>query len=166
MKNEYKVTKKLMQSWAKEYHLHGKRNVVLFILWCIVGVVGLFGTVFAIAVHSDRMNIYLYVICTLLAVYRLVFSRFAAIANRYKMLSRTYGVEEWIRTTEFLDDDIVLTDHTSVFKLKYTQISKIKETDKCILIFFKDYASIRLYKDAFVEGSWQDCLRKIAAKNH
>ena len=34
--------------------------------------------------------------------------------------------------TEFLEDEIVLTDHTSVSKLKYSNIKKIKEKNNIV----------------------------------
>ena len=37
MKNQYKITKDLMKTWAKEYHLHGAANVILFILMYLFG---------------------------------------------------------------------------------------------------------------------------------
>ena len=66
-----------------------------------------------------------------------------------------------MRTTEFLEDEIVLTDHTSVSKLKYSNIKKIKEKNNIVMIFMNDNMAWRLYKDAFVEGSWEECKNII-----
>ena len=125
MKNQYKITKDLMQTWAKEYHLHGAANVILFIIWCVFGVIGISGLIFSIALHSEWMAIYIYALLTIIAVFKLFLARFVVWSKRYKLYSTTYGVSEWIRTTEFLDDEIILTDHTSVSKLKYSNIEKI-----------------------------------------
>ena len=38
---------------------------------------------------------------------------------------------------------------------------KIKEKNNDILIFFNNNLGLRLYKDAFVEGTWEDCKKKI-----
>ena len=160
MKNQYKITKDLMQTWAKEYHLHGAANVILFIIWCVLGVIGISGLIFSIALHSEWMAIYIYALLTIIAVFKLFLVRFVVWSKRYKLYSTTYGVSEWIRTTEFLDDEIILTDHTSVSKLKYSNIEKIKEKNNVVMIFMNNNMALRLYKDAFVEGSWEECKKK------
>ena len=161
MKNQYKITKDLMQTWAKEYHLHGAANVILFIFWCVLGVIGISGLIFSIALHSEWMAICIYALLTTIAVFKLFLTRFVVWSKRYKLYSTTYGVSEWIRTTEFLDDEIILTDHTSVSKLKYSNIEKIKEKNNVVMIFMNNNMALRLYKDAFVEGSWEECKDKI-----
>ena len=161
MKNQYKITKDLMQTWAKEYHLHGAANVILFIIWCVLGVIGISGLIFSIALHGEWMAICLYALLTIGAVFKLFLVRFVVWSKRYKLYSITYGVSEWIRTTEFLDDEIILTDHTSVSKLKYSNIEKIKEKNNVVMIFMNNNMALRLYKDAFVEGSWEECKKKI-----
>ncbi len=161
MKNQYKITKELMKTWAKEYHLHGAANVIFFIIWCVLGVIGISGLIFSIALHIGWLAIYIYAILTIIAVFELFVARFVVWSKRYKLYSTTYGVSEWIRTTEFLDDEIILTDHTSVCKLKYSNIEKIKEKNNVVMIFMNNNMALRLYKDAFVEGSWEECKKKI-----
>ena len=161
MKNEYKITKKEMMSWAKEYHLQGAANIILFILWCVVGAIGLGLIILLSLVGGDWLNWYLAVFFLVLSVFKLVFSRFVVYSNRYKLLSKTYGVTEWIRSAEFTDDEIILSDHTSVTRFRYGNIKKIKEKNNVIMIFFNNNLAVRLYKDAFVEGSWEECKEKI-----
>ena len=159
MKNQYKITKDLMKTWAKEYHLHGAANVILFIIWCVLGIIGIAGLIFSITLHS--VAIYIYALLTIIAFFKLFLARFFAWSKRYKLYSNTYGVSEWIRTTEFLDDEIILTDHTSVSKLKYSNIEKIKEKNNVVMIFMNNNLALMLDKDAFVEGSWEECKQKI-----
>ena len=164
MKNEYKITKELLRSWAKEYHIHGAANIFLFILWCVVGIIGISGLIFSIALHTDWIVVYLYALMLVIAVFKLFIQRFIIWSKRYKLYSTTYGVTEWIRTTEFLDDEIVLTDHTSVSKFKYSNIQKIKEKNNVVMIFMNNNMDLRLYKDSFVEGSWDECKQMILEK--
>ena len=163
MKNQYKITKDLMKTWAKEYHLHGAANVILFIMWCVLGVMGIVALIVSITLHSEWIVIYIFSFITISAVFKLFLARFFVWSQRYKLLSTTYGVSEWIRTTEFLDDEIILTDHTSVSKLKYSNIKTIKEKGNVVMIFMNNNMALRLYKDAFVEGSWEECKEKINA---
>ena len=166
MKNKYKITKDLIKSWAKEYHIHGAVNIFLFILWCVVGVIGLLGLTFSIAMSLDWKIIYLYALMLIIAIFKLFIQRFIVWSKRYKLYSTTYGVTEWIRTTEFLDDEIVLTDHTSVSKFKYSNIQKIKEKNNVVMIFMNNNMALRLYKDSFVEGSWKECKNMILGKKN
>lgn len=166
MKNEYKITKDLIRSWAKEYHIHGAANIFLFVLWCIAGIIGISGMIFSIMLHTDWMVVYLYALMLAIAVFKLFIQRFIVWSKRYKLYSTTYGVTEWMRTTEFLDDEIVLTDHTSVSKLKYSNIQKIKEKSNVVMIFMNNNMALRLYKDAFVEGSWEECKKMILGKTN
>ena len=164
MKNEYKITKDLIKSWAKEYHIHGVANIFLFILLCVVGIIGISGLIFSIALHADWMVVYLYALMLIIAVFKLFIQRFIVWSKRYKLYSATYGVAEWMRTTEFLDDEIVVTDHTSVSKLKYSNIQKIKEKNNVVMIFMNNNMALRLYKDAFIEGSWEECKKMLLEK--
>ena len=165
MKNEYKITKDLIKSWAKEYHLHGTANIFLFILWSVVGVIGFFGLIFSVAMSLDWKIIYLYALMLIIAIFKLFIQHFIVWSKRYKLYSTTYGVTEWMRTTEFLDDEIVLTDHTSVTKFKYSNIQRIKEKGNVVMIFMNNNMALRLYKDAFVEGSWEECKRILFEKS-
>ena len=164
MKNEYKITKDLIKSWAKEYHIHGGVNIFLFVLWCVVGIIGLLGLIFSISMTLDWRVIYIYALMFIIAVFKLFIQRFIIWSKRYKLYSTTYGVTEWMRTTEFLDDEIVLTDHTSVSKFKYCNIQKIKEKNNVVMVFMNNNMALRLYKDAFVEGSWEECKKLILEK--
>jgi len=166
MKNEYKITKDLMKTWAKEYHLHGAANIFLFILWCVAGVVGLSGLIFTVQLQSDWIVVYLYSLLFAIAVFKLFIQRFIVWSKRYKLFCTTYGVTEWMRTTEFLDDEIVLTDHTSISKFRYSNIQTVKEKNNVVMIFMNNNMALRLYKDAFVEGSWQECKERILEKKN
>lgn len=164
MKNEYKINKALMMSWAKRYILSGAINIVLFILWVFVGVTSLA----LIALYSfkggDWLDWYIAIIMLLLSVYKLFISRFIVISRRYAMYARIYGVSEWTRTTEFTDTEIIMTDHSAKTVLRYENIKKIKEYGNEVIIFFNDNIATRIYKDAFTEGSWEECNTLLQSK--
>lgn len=164
MKNEYTITKSLIKSWARKYNLYGTANIVLFVLWCVIGAVGILTFSFSLELGMDWIYTYLSVLIILAAVYKLFVSRFIIWARRYKIYSATYGVTEWKRITEFLDGEIVVTDHTSVSKFAYSAIKGIKEKDNQVILFVGNNITIRLYKDAFVVGSWQECKALLKIK--
>lgn len=82
-------------------------------------------------------------------------------SRRYNIFSKTYGVSEWIRTTEFTDNEIIVTDHNSINKFRYANVNKIKEKNNLVIIFLDSNLVIRIYKNAFVEGSWDECAKML-----
>ena len=164
MRSEHKITKELMMSWAKEYYLFRTRDIILAILWSIVGLCGLIPLIALALVGGEATDWILSILLIVLATYKLFIGRFVYISKRYKMFAKTYGVDEWLRTIEFLEDEIVLTDHTTINKLQYCNIKKVIEKGNVILILLNDNMALRLYKDAFVEGSWEECKKLLNSK--
>ena len=165
MTNEYKITKKLIMSWAKEYHLHGVANKILFAIWIFAAVLGTGGIILCLYVGSDWKVVCLYALILLLSVYKLFVARFVVWSRRYKMMAKTYGVAEWMRRTEFSEDKITLSDHNSITELHYENIEKIKEKGNVVMIFLNHNQALRLYKDSFISGSWQECKTLIDEKS-
>lgn len=161
MKNEYTITKDIVMSWAKEYPLYNAVSIIVFILWCIVGVGSILSLIMFAVGGGDFFYLFISFVFLFLAVYHLFFYRKIIWSRRFEMLSKTYGVRSWTRTTEFAENEIILTDHSSVTRFKYKNIVKIKEKGNLIMIFLNDNLVIRLYKDAFVTGSWNECREKI-----
>ena len=164
MKNEYRITRDLFRSWGKEFSFHGGAYIFLFVLWCVVGVSGLAGIIFSVAMDLWWIYIYIWSLILAMAIFKLFFQQRIIWSRRYALCASTYGVAEWMRTTEFLEDEIVLTDHTSVNRFKYNSIRSIKEKHNAVLIFMNQNMALRLYKDAFVTGSWEDCKKMILEK--
>ena len=153
-----------MMSWAKEYFLFRARDIILAILWSIVGLCGFIPLMALVLVGGDLIDWILSIVLIILATYKLFIGRFVYISKRYKMFAKTYGVDEWLRTIDFLEDEIVLTDHTTVNKLQYHNIKKVIEKGNVVLILMNDNIAFRLYKDAFVEGSWEECKEFLNSK--
>jgi len=164
MKNEYKVNKKEIMSWAKDFYLVGAASIIRFILWCFVGVSGLFLLGLYSVIGADWLDWYMASLFLAISIYSLFISRYVVYSKRYKLLSTTYGVDEWIRTTEFTDDEIILTDHNNTSRIRYESIKKIIEKNNVVMIFMNNNMALRIYKDAFSEGSWEECKDKINSK--
>ncbi|MBR5119496.1 MAG: YcxB family protein [Clostridia bacterium] len=164
MKNEHKITKMLMMSWAREFCLVRASDIILAILWSIVGFCGLILLLTNTIVGGDMLDWLLAFLFLFLSAYKLFFGRFVYISKRYKMFAKTYGVDEWLRTIEFLEGEIVLTDHTTVNRLQYHNIKKVIEKGNVVLILMNDNIAFRLYKNAFVDGSWEECKELLTSK--
>lgn len=166
MKNEYKITKELMVSWGKEIYLNGAFNIIMFFMWGFIALGGLYSVINRIIFGGDFLDWYISIFLLAIGIFKLFIQRYLIWANRYKVMSKTYGVSEWLRTTEFTDEDIILTDHTSVTKLRYANIKRIIEKDKIVMIFFNNNLAIRLHKDAFMDCTWEECREKIRLMRH
>lgn len=167
MKNEYKVNKKLMMSWAKKYYIQGTAGIILFVLEIFLLVLGLALLALLIAFGGDFLRWYCAFLFLFISVFKLFFARFIAMSRRHKVLSLLYGVSEWTRTIEFGEDEITITDHNSTSKVQYSLIKKIKDSKKKNEIEILSHSSIgglKLYKDAFVEGSWEECRELLLSK--
>ena len=164
MKNEYKINKALMMSWAKRDIVNGAVNVILLVLWIFVGVSALALIALYAIKGGDALDWYIAIIMLLLSVYKLFISRFIVISRRHAVYARIYGVSEWTRTTEFTDTEIIMTDHSATTVLKYENLKRIKEYGNEVIIFFNDNIATRIYKDAFTEGSWEECNTLLQSK--
>lgn len=161
MKNEYKINEALVKTWAREYHIHGGKSVVTFVLWCFVALSSLFCAILSFQMQTDWVTCYISVLFLILSIYKLFFARFVIVRRQYKLLAKTYGVTEWTRSIEFSENEILISDHTSSMKYAYNQITKIKEKGNVVFLFLSNNGAIRLYKDAFVGGTWEECKQKI-----
>ena len=99
------------------------------------------------------------------SIYQLFFARYVSCLKSYKSAVRSFGVPEWTFSVEFTDEDIIVTEHTAITRrLKYENIIGIKETEDAAIIRFREGLGIKIYKNAFVDGSWRECREKIKEK--
>ncbi len=172
MKNEFKITKDLLMSWAKGYHFNSTRSIIRFIIafclfiWCTVWCIEVY---YFFGYHIIFMPDYLmvaifYSFIALLSLY-IIFIRPSVYYKRtYKAYSKLYDVPEWMRTIEFTDTEIIVTDHTSVYRYLNNHIKGFKERKDHVIIKLRQGIGIRIYKNAFVEGTWEDCKKLISEK--
>lgn len=158
------MDKKRMMSWTKMFFLYGIRSKISFIMCALIAILALY-----YAIKFWYWGLEWYIVCyflllSSLPIYKMFFSRFVTCSKNYKMLSKTYGVAEWIRTIDFLDNEIILKDHTSKLPLQYSNICKIKEKADMALIHFNNKMIVIVYKESFVDGSWDECKALIESK--
>ena len=156
IKNELKITKSLMLSWAKEYRLRG-RSIVVFVLWCVIAAACLAGAIAFPLLGGGWVSSAVAALACLLAVYKLFFERFYAMSRRYSLLSQRYGAKEWWQTVSFKEDGLHLTVSNQSATIPYSHVAQIKEEEESAFLFFQNNSSLRLYKNAFTEGSWDAC---------
>ena len=164
MKNEYKITKDLMKNWAKEYYKNGGSYTARLILLVLVAVCEVGCAVYFLRFPVYHLLSLAAMVIFLFALYCIFLQPKVLYLKRYKMDFKIYGATEWIRSVDFGDDEITVTDHNSVYKYRYTDIKRIKEKNDRVIVFFKFNLAIILYKDAFVTGSWEECKKLLAEK--
>lgn len=165
MKNEYKITKKLLTSWCIESRFSGI-SLVLFVIWCILALFFAFLLLALIYIEYDWYYIFLLSFLLFTCIYKMILERLIVSFNQYKFLSNSHGSTEWLRTIEFSDESIVITDGAiTTTTYQYSSIKKIKEKKNKIWLIFDNKSILRLYKDTFVEGSWEKCKELISLKN-
>lgn len=172
MKNEYKITKELMKSWAKGYHFKSIHNIIGLIMGCCIflyGAIWSFEIYYLLGYHIIYFPEYLaaeiiLIFITLLPLYMIFIRPTVLYTKTYKAYSKIYDVPEWTRTVEFTDTEIIVTDHTSVNKYLYKNLRGFKERKDHVIINFGHGTGARIYKNAFVEGTWEDCKKLISEK--
>lgn len=173
MRNEYTITKKLIKSWAKGYHLNSTKNAILFIIMCCWGICCAFACaeiLYLLGYHVIYFPEYLaYAIilgcCALFSVDAIFIHPHTLFSRAYKSYSKNYCVKEWQHVTEFLDDEMVVTDHNSIYRYKYSNLKSVKDRGDFVLIVFKGGFGDRIYKNAFTTGSWEECKKLLSGKS-
>ncbi len=157
IKNEYQLTKKLYRTWLVENMLKGPQ-LVMMIIW----------SVFALCMGVMAVVSYLQGFCILMMLFGLyrAFGRIFVIGSRqYKFWAERYGTEEdWTRTITFNEKEIELSEGCITVKYAYEDIVEIKEKENRIWLNARNKTVIRMYRDAFVEGTWEECKQLIQEK--
>ena len=164
MKNQYTITKELVKKWAHESCFIG-RNRTIFIMYMIVAAA--FAAIFvmyAFFVKSSWHNIYISLIMCAITVYKAYPERIINASERYKQLAKLNGAAAWGMVVDFAETEIVVTEGTATVSISYAGISKIVEKKDKYLIFLKSKNYIRIYKDAFVDCTEEECMDYIRSK--
>lgn len=152
MKNQYVVTPELYKSWCLESMFRGRR-LAFSIFWIVMLI---FCSVCAIL--SKHI---LFVIYALFCAYQVIFRIFLVAKINYKNLVKTYGQVNWTRTIEFFEGKIYLEEGNIKMDLLYSNIVKTIEKDDNMAIYFNNKTLIRVYKNAFVDGSFEQCKELV-----
>ena len=154
--NEYQVTWKLYRSWAAENMAKGAQ-LVMMVIWCVIALLCL---VLAIAAESGFKS--LFFLLAVFGIYRAFFRIFVIAKSQYRRLASSYGKENWTRRIAFEDDSINLTEGNLSIHYAYSDIINIREKGNEICLDASDKTVLRLYRDAFVESSWEECRSRLS----
>ena len=176
MKNEYTVTKKLMKSWAKGGWFDSTDHIFRLLLICGVMAFAIYAPYlyfqFWHFLGYNKIPDWMYYLAfygfhteALVSLSLIPLAPRIWCVNEYNIIRKNYSVESWQRSIELTEDEIIVTDHKSLFKYQYRTIIRVKERGNVVHIFLKSGTEIIIQKDAFVSGSWDDCKKLISQKS-
>ena len=161
-----------MLSWANGHHFRTIGNILMLLLSCYFVIVGggwfietyyLYGYHLIYIPELLALEMFLGGFAVA-AIGKIFFQPRSLYKKAYNRSALAYGTSEWTCTIELSDDDIIYTEHTTVVRYQYKNIVKIRDKKDSVMIFFNHGAAIILYKNAFVDCSWEDCKKLIAEK--
>ena len=173
MRNEYTVTKRLMKSWAKGWYFNYSIDKILFVC-CYTAFILFTPYLFINLVHflvGDDLESIHHMVFVALHTEALLFLAFClflprvSYVSQYNINRKNFSVESWKRVIDLTEEEIIVTDHKSLFKYQYRTITRVKERGNVVHIFLKSGTEIIIQKDAFVSGSWDECKRLISGKS-
>ena len=152
MKNQYKVTKKLYMSWALQNMSIGI-SLGMVIMWLVLTAI--------LVVCAVFLKHWLYWAAAAYSLYRALVRPLLATSLQYERMAKIYGEKDWLRTIELTEDGILLYENTSSAAYTYSDIRKLTEKGNVVRLSLGRKGSVRLYKDAFVDCSWEECKEFI-----
>ena len=164
MKNEYTVNKKEIISWSIGYRFRSAVGILLICLYSVALLTSVALFSLLLLFGGDALEWAIAFVTAFLSIYKLFFSQYVFACSKYRILADTYGVAEWIRSVELTDEDITMVDHTSVNKLRYDNLKRIIDGDRIVILMFNNNITLRIYKDKFTQGTWQECKEMLEAK--
>ena len=164
MKNEFQVTKDLYMSWGRENMRKGSR-LKFRILWCITAILLICFIVLLKMAGDGRMYLYAYgVAMTVYCFYRAFFRDLVLTGSQYRRNVKIFGSENWVRTIEFKEEEIVCKDGSVTVRTPYSEIAGMRDDGNKIWLDTKKKMVIRLYKDKFIGGDFEKFKKFISVK--
>lgn len=159
MRNEYRITRKLYQTWLWE-NMRKPPKIYFFLFWVTFG---LLITAMCIAMQMKFLFIF-----AVFCIYRAFFRDLLFAKRQYSLLAKRYGGENWTRTVSFEEKEIVTTENgaagTVSHRVPYGEIARIEEKDNRAWLILRNKTVIRLYKDRFVDSSWDECRHFLESR--
>ena len=153
--NEFIVTRKLYREWMRAT---AKKPVqMLFrVIWLVLAASMI---LYAVAYR------YIYVVHLLLIVFCLYNAFFMWRVQAYavyRKLSKVQG-KNWKRQI-FFGDNIRVMDGRLTTDYDYDEIAEVKGKGNLVELISRNKLKLRIYKDCFTVGSWEECSAHIERK--
>lgn len=156
IRNEYKITWKVYRSWGLENALKGAQ-LVLGIVWVLLAL-------FILVLNIIEGGWFFYYFMCLFCIYR-AFFRWLVVTNaQYRTLIKRHNGADWLRVIYFEEDKIRLEDGNISVVYSYPDIVELKEKGNKVWLKASNKTVIRLYKDCFVDSTWEECKALVEEK--
>ena len=164
MKNEYTVNFEMFKEWLKRNRFKG--------MWLFLHIAyGFFFVAFLCfavwsALKLDLVYTVYFSVLTLLSAYLVLFRFDQRVKSTYKKNAQIIGKDSWTTTIIFEEDCIhVIEAEKFEMRLNYTDVIKIIENGDLVILRLPGKRSLRVYKSAFVDSSWDECRAKLISEN-
>lgn len=156
IRNEYKITWKVYRSWGLENAFKGAQ-LLFAIFWVVLALL-----ILVLDISSGGWFFYHYFF--LFCIYRAFFRWMVRTNAQYRALAKQRNGADWLRKISFEEDTIRLEDGNVSVVYDYSDIVEIKEKGNKVWLNASDKAVIRLYKDCFIDSTWEECKSWIEEK--
>lgn len=146
--NKYDVTEKMYIEWTYESKKEGKR-----LFFCVFWSVLFLSCLILFGMYSQE---YLLLVFGIYCIYRSFVRDYVVAKAFYKKTLLIHKDNKWSRVIRIEDDCIVIDDGNALVEYNTSNIIRTVQNDKRIRVFMNDGNSIRMYKNAFVEGNIED----------
>lgn len=164
IRNEFVVTKDMYIDWCRETlkkGATGKFQIFWAALAVIMFVMGI--ALFISDLPERKFGLYFFALGAF-CVFRCF--RYKGLYNSYyKRLSKMMGQENWVRIVDFADDEIITSGGNVTIKNNYSDITGIRIYGSKVCIDMNNSSVVRIYKDSFTQGSYEELLKIIKDKN-
>ncbi len=163
IRNEFTVTKELYLEWCRETHKKNKSGKFQ-IFWLIMSAVNFAIGVYVLIFGRDYKSNGLYFTALgVFCIYRALRYKPMYIAQ-YKKFAEIMGGENWTRTIDFTDSGIITTNGNVTVRNTYDEITALREDGNKIYLDTDKNSVLRLFKDRFSQGSYEEFIDLIREK--
>lgn len=165
IKNEFTVTKDMYLDWGEESRRKGVGGkfrifwIVMAAMMFVVSVVVLFGE------REYWYYGFYFLALGVVCIIRITVRYKVMLSMQYKKFAKLFGGENWTRTVEFTDDEIITINGNITLKNKYDEIIKMRTAGNKIWLDTDKGSVVRMYKDSFANGSFEELEKLLKAKS-
>ncbi len=165
IRNEFAVTREMYLDWCRESRKKGIAGRFR-IFWIVLSLVMfIMGVTLLLSDLSEKWFGAYFLVLGAFCVFRSL--RFGIINKaQYKKLAELTGGENWTRTIDLTDDGIITTNGNMIIKNTYDEIKGFREDGNKIYLDTDKNIVIRLYKDRFTKGSYEEFIALIKEKTN
>ena len=104
---------------------------------------------------------WIYGLMMVYCIYQAFVSKLVQGKVQFKKQTDYYKKDSWMRRIILNEENIGLSEGRMLLTYEYKDLKKICDKGNKIWLYFQDGMVLRMYKDAFVEGDWEECRKLL-----